>query len=203
MRALHRRVSVGAGILLLFVIGAVAATLALHNDRDLAGGANRSGDHRAQVAKAREPSLPTLDGPADGMPPAMRKKLTENLSNASALHLRFGQAQFVRTTSGVGLWLIEGADVTCIVQDVSAATGCRGSHEAQRQGVWLGTFTVSRAQPTHPTHYLAVGVVPQSVYAVVLGIVGTKAVKTIRTRLGVWSLGANRPIRIKRLLHRK
>jgi Flp pilus assembly protein CpaB len=153
---------------------------------------------RVEAGQVREPALTASHGPAESMPEAMRQKIRDNLNGVAPLHLRFQQAQHVRTPIGVGLWIVEGAGVACIFREGLPASSCRTSFDARREGIWLETYSTSKAHPGVPTGFLALGVVPEGVRAVSVTINGSRALLPVEG--GVWAKRARVPIKIQRLV---
>lgn len=139
-------------------------------------------------------------GMPEYMPQSMRRRVAKNLEGLNDLPLRLNRAQYVRTRGGIGLWIVEGPHVSCLVRDKLASVACRRSAKARRLGIWLGTYKVNRAHPRRPEHFLALGVVPSGIKAVGVKIVGSKRELTAPTVHGVWAVGAKTPIHFQRLI---
>lgn len=146
---------------------------------------------RHSQARGLAPLMASHDGP-EGMPMALRRSIAKNLQGVDALHLRFARARHERTPIGVGLWVVEGEGVTCLFREDSPASSCRTSLATKRQGIWLETYKISKAQPGRPSHFLALGAVPEGVRAMSATIAGSP--RTVPVRNDVWAVRAESPI---------
>lgn len=135
----------------------------------------------------------------EAMPMRMRRRIAEVLHGVGALHLQFNKAQRGRTPVGVDLWIVEGRGVTCLFLEETLASSCRTRVEARRQGIWLETYKISKVHPEQPSHFLALGAVPDGVHVVPVTIAGSP--RAVRVRKNVWAIRAETPIEFRRMVH--
>jgi len=155
-----------------------------------------SSELRAGKGAGLEP-LGANFGRQEPMPKAMRYRIRQNLGNISALGLNFKTSHYVTTSMGISVWIVNGRDVTCLFRERSAASSCRTRVAAEREGIWLGTYSTSKARPGQPVDYLAVGVAPGTVNSVVVGTGTTR--KTLHLKAHAWALRGRNPIYLEKI----
>lgn len=118
----------------------------------------RSGPHRIHWPYS------ALRGQSRHMSAQMREGAMRTLAKAQSLRLRFDRARFAATPVGVGIWLVPGKGVICIVEDVKPATSCNSTADVARGGLWLEVYALNARH--EPTHFLVLGIAPDGVDAV-------------------------------------
>lgn len=209
-----RRAALIGVILLVPIVGAVLVFQVRGDGSSVEGGQSRPerllGWQERLVQRAAVKSATTQGagyapliashGAAERMPMATRRRIKKNLHGAGPLRLRFNHAQYVKASAGVGLWIVEGAGVTCLFREAKPfpPSACRTSVEARRQGITLETYRTSKEHPGLPIAFLAVGAVPDGVPWITVMISGSR--RKVRVQNGVWAIRARTPVKVKPLL---
>lgn len=178
----------GLAAMLLAILG-IGAWLALRASND--DSSERSGVQGL-------PPLSASLGSLEVMPAAVQRRIRDNLTSPKSLRLRFDRAQHARAPIGVGVWLVEGPDVTCIFREGLPASSCLKTAEAKRNGISLGTYRTDKAHHGRPVDFLALGVVPVGIRAVRVEIVGSRRV--VQAPSGVWAVRAKAAIKVEDLI---
>lgn len=154
-----------------------------------------------ELRTGRARGLPPLSsslGAAEGVPSSVRRLIERNRGSDS-MRLRFGQAQHLSTSVGVGFWIIEGRGVTCLYREPismhreeTLASSCRKTVDARQEGITLETYRVTAAHPDRPSHFLAIGIAPTGARAVSVRMDDSPA--KIPVRNGAWGARSERPI---------
>jgi hypothetical protein len=142
-------------------------------------------------------ALSASQGAPEDMPKALRRQI-RRLKAGKPFHLRFDEAQHARTPIGVGIWIVEGAGITCIFREGLPASACEPTGDTKLNGISLGTYTTDKAHPGRPLSFLALGVVPEGVRAVLARVASSR--RAVRVRNGAWAIRAKTPIKIERLV---
>lgn len=108
--------------------------------------------------------------------------------------LEFDRAVPVSTPEG-RLWMVAGADITCIVQEEEKALSCDASDAVVEDGLVIGVFEPPRRPGERPTNFLVLGVVPDPVERVRLKV-GERR-RTIPVWGNAYSVRADRPITVE------
>jgi hypothetical protein len=159
--------------------------------------AARTGD-----SASRSWPFAALKGNAELMPKIMRRAAIASLGGHQRLGLRFDRAQYVSTSTDVGIWVVRGTGVTCIFQDRKAAAGCATDANASRQGLAL---VVGYGRPSSnaklPARFLTFGIAPNSVKAVRLKAIGGGST-TVPIVENAYGLRTRAPIEVEKLIRR-
>jgi hypothetical protein len=117
-----------------------------------------------------------------------------------ALGLRFDGAQYVDTTTGIGIWVVRGKGVVCIFHAKTMAAACNTDAEAGDSGLVLVVGDGPIPSPgALPKRFLALGIAPDWTRAVRLQIVDG-ASKTVPVIDNAFALRARAPINLEKLI---
>lgn len=120
-----------------------------------------------------------------------------SLASATAVepHAQFANRQLVRGRAS--LWVLSSGRSMCISQPKAAS--CAPTEVAEREGVFLGTFTPPTKRRPFPHDFLLQGIVPDGVRQVKL-VVGESKQLVANVRGNVISVRRAEPVHVKRLL---
>ena len=137
-----------------------------------------------------------LRTPPEELRRAERKHILNTLASNGSQTLA-SEAQMVDTDHGY-LWIVTTSKhVLCIAQ--SRGVGCAPIKAAVNKGVFLGVFQPPTKQRSGFHDFLVQGVVPDSVKRVVV-VIGEARTHTIAVKENVFSVEAEQPVHVKRLL---
>jgi hypothetical protein len=110
------------------------------------------------------------------------------------LGLDFKHAYYLKTSLRVGIWVVGGTGVTCLFNGQTFAMACDTSSRTARHGL------VVVSGPSPMTHerppVVALGIVPNGVHAVRLGLIGGHG-RFVPVTGNTFALRAHRPIMVK------
>lgn len=154
----------------------------------------RSGLRRVKTEKLSQ-SWPfaSLHKPPSGMPPRLKQEARAMLHAGGSLRLRYRDAAYARTHTGIGLWVVPGRAVICVFRAVKIVSACVTAARANREGIALGVYRVGKPDK-RPTHFTLLGVVPDGVRA--LKVEEGKTVRTIPVIDNSFETSARHPIRV-------
>lgn len=148
-----------------------------------AHGSQDPGSNSWQARLVRRAALISPDGPdphpwpfaaMKDKPEVMPRQLIQEAKATlgkghQVLGLRFDRAQYVDTTTGIGIWVVRGKRLTCIFHAETAAAACTTDAEAGYRGLVLVVGDGPKPAPgTLPVRFLALGIAPNSARAVKL-----------------------------------
>lgn len=134
-----------------------------------------------------------LRGRTEAIPTAMKRAIAGAVGGVSALGLHFDHSRLLPTTIGVGVWVIEGDEVTCISLARDGSTACDTSLRAWRGGLPLQVASVGGSPEDRSAAFLAIGLVPNWASGVRVSIRGRSRIA--RAPYGAYGVRATAPIR--------
>jgi hypothetical protein len=137
-------------------------------------------------------------GPSRAMPTNRREASAKTLGEPGPLGLDFAEARFGMSPVGVGLWLVPGRGVTCLFKGGIVAATCDTTSNAERKGLSLEVYKPGPPPERRPTHFLALGVVPDGVKQ--LRVTVGNRTSVIRVSRNTYSMRAEVPIKVAGLI---
>jgi hypothetical protein len=210
-RMTRRRIALGV-LGPLALIGAALLMLDPKGDAQSPGGhpSQRGGINWAQLVQSGLAELhaapaqqhwpfSALQEPTRRMPDGLREGALENLGHAEPLKLRFNQAIHSPTMAGIGFWVVPGRGVTCMVEDRTPAAACDMTARVAREGLQLEVYKSDPRRGGRPSHFLALGMVPDGISRVKARI-GRRA-ESIPVIGNAYGWRAEVPIAVRSLRH--
>jgi hypothetical protein len=124
------------------------------------------GRRESRSADLRDWPFAAVAHPLRGMPDRLRKEAKEVLGNPEHLGLLFDSARYATTPDGMGLWVVSGRDVICMVRAANAAVACNTMARAYRQGLLLEVSKLDKAHGRRPTKFTVLGIAPDGVKSI-------------------------------------
>jgi hypothetical protein len=129
------------------------------------------------------------------LPAQVRARIREALGpEGEELGLNFDRAYYLDTSLAVGIWIVWGRGVICLFNGHSFSMACDTSIRATQDGLVIvsGPSPAAYERPA----VVALGLVPDGVHAVRLGLLGgrDRVVPVVRN---TFALRAHRPIMVK------
>lgn len=161
---------------------------------------------KALVSKDRggeRPPFAVLRGIPEPVSKIVRQTAQKTLGmGQSQLGLQFDEAQYLHTALGVGIWIVRGRGVTCILHEFGVLAACNTSRLVARKGLILVGGHAMEDAPAHslPISFLTLGIAPDWVSRVRLSTAGG-GFQTVRVSNNTFAVRTNAPVSIKKLLH--
>ena len=137
-------------------------------------------------------------GPSRAMPTDRREASASTLGEPDPLGLDFDQARYAMSRARVGLWMVPGRGVTCLIKGGIVAATCDTTSNTERKGLSLEVFKPGPPPKRRPTHFLALGVVPNGVKGLRVRV--GKRTSVISVSDNTYSMRAEVPIQIVSLI---
>jgi hypothetical protein len=129
------------------------------------------------------------------MPAQARWRVRSPLGPRGAeLGLDLDRAYYLKTSLGIGVWVVGGNGVTCLFNGETFAMACDTSSDTVRNGLVIvsGPSPAANKRP----EVVAVGIAPNGVHAVRLGRFGASD-RVVPVIGNTFALRAHRPIAVK------
>jgi hypothetical protein len=143
---------------------------------------------------AERRAFDVLRGPTRPLPNGFQETLKEYRYRA-AKTLWFNTAKYVPSNNN-GFWVVNGKDVTCIIQNGNGGLSCSDKQSLFRMGIAVGYVKLGRSY-NEPEEFVVWGLAPDWAKRVIIHT-GNKQ-KTIAIHRNAYSLRSKSPVFVKHL----
>ena len=178
-----------------FVIPLALSIAALAVAIVIASGSSSSELRRPSLDKALALSFQIFRSPTETLPQVAAHRISKALDDTYNAN-RASNSQLATTKEGP-LWVFHAARFVCISH--ARGMACDRVRRAMREGVSLGVFDPPDAHRRGMHNFLVQGIVPNDVKQVLV-VINNRRQLTLDVNANVFSIAADRPIHVKRLL---
>lgn len=136
-----------------------------------------------------------MQGRFERMSPRM-KGLIETTFGTRHTGLQLDRAQYARTEDG-GIWIVDGKNITCLVQASHGALACGTTAEVVDNGLVLGLYAAPERATESTRRFVVLGIAPD--WAKVARLKVGSTIRAVAVRGNSYASHAGTPIRLERL----